>query len=139
MRESGLGSASAVPPSRRPWSSNQPSGWLGGANHQKECLFCPSPTLAARTRGVPSTVRPFRMSSLAAVGAKPDKAWVRSLSDAGLAPSGARLAASVEALAFTRPTEPATRERAPAPDAVVVLGRLETRSSSLSVAPGASL
>src|SRR4051794_20895733 len=140
MRESGLGLANAVPPSRRPPSSNQPSGWLGGANHQKDCLPLPSPTLAARMRGAPSTVRPFRTSILAAAaGAKPARAWVSSLSVAALAPIGARLAAKVELLAFTIPTEPVTSERAPGPAAELALGRLETRSSSCSVAPGASL
>src|SRR5262245_51670497 len=106
MRESGLGSASALPPRRRPCSSNQPSGWLGGANHQNDCLLLASPTLTARTRAVPSWVLPLRMSSLAALGAKPASACVRSFTLAGLAPSGVRLAARVELLAFTRPTEP---------------------------------
>ena len=53
---------------------------------------------------------------------------------------GKRLVARPElALTFTRPTEPATTERAAAPCVVVVLGRLDTRSSSFSVALGASL
>ncbi len=70
---------------------------------------------------------------------KPDSAWVSSLRVAALAPVGARLAARVELLAFMTLTEPATTDRAPGPAAEVALGRLETRSSSPSVAPGASL
>ena len=84
-------------------------------------------------------MRPFRTSTLAGVVEKPDSAWVSSFSVAGLAPVGARLAARVELLAFMTLTEPATTARAPGPAADVALGRLETRSSSLSVAPGASL
>src|SRR5215813_3681301 len=139
MGESGLGSASALPPNRRPCSSNQPSGWLGGENHQKDCLCLPSPTLAARTRGLPSAVLPFRMSILAALGAKPASAWVSSFRLAWLAPIGANQADRVELLALISPTEPDCRARALGPEAVAMLGRLETRSSSLSVAPGASL
>src|ERR1700704_5134150 len=138
MRASGRGSGRAVPPRRRPWSSNQPSGWVGGANHQKDCLLWPSPRLARRMRGAPSTVRPFRTSTLAGMVEKPDRAWLSSLRVAALAPVGARLAARVELLAFMTLTEPATTVRAPGP-ADVALGRLETRSSSPSVAPGASL
>src|SRR5215218_9993411 len=139
MRAPPLGSASAVPPRRRPCSSNQPSGWLGGANHQNDCLFDPSLMLAARSRGAPSTVRPFQTSTLALV-LKPARASVSSLRVAVLAPVEARLVARPElALTFTRLTEPATTERAPVPWVAVVLGRLDTRSSSFSVALGASL
>ncbi len=89
---------------------------------------------------MPSTVRPWTTSIRAAAGAKPESACVRSLRAAGLAPVGARLVARVAPLAFTVLTESGTTERAPGP----VLdgaepGRLETRSSSSSVAPGASL
>jgi hypothetical protein len=45
----------------------------------------------------------------------------------------------VALLVFTVLTESATTERAPAPDVGADPGRLETRSSSSSVAPGASL
>ena len=138
MRAPPLGSVSAVPPSLRPCSSNQPSGSFGGANHQNDFLAEPSPMAAASSRGAPSTVRPFQTSTLAPV--KPASASLSSLRVALLAPVEARLVASPElALTFTRATEPATTERAPAPAAWVVLGRLETRSSSFSVALGASL
>src|SRR5882757_4863311 len=138
MREPPLGSASAVPPRRRPCSSNQPSGWLGGANHQNDCLAEPSPMLAASRRGAPSTVRPFQTSTLAPVN--PANASPSSLSVALLAPVEARPAVRPElALTLTSATDPATTERAPAPWVVVALGRLDTRSSSFSVALGASL
>ena len=91
-------------------------------------------------RGVPSTVRPWTTSILAAAGANPESAWVSSLRAAGLAPVGARLVASVALLVFTVLTESATTERAPGPAVEgAEPGRLETRSSSSSVAPGASL
>src|SRR6266545_4870824 len=104
------------PPRRRPFSSNQPSGWLGGANHQNDCLFVPSLMLAARSRGAPSTVRPFQTSTLALV--KPASASLSSLSVALLAPVEARLVARPDlALTLTRATEPATTEREPGPAA----------------------
>src|SRR5260370_7731613 len=89
-------------------------------------------------RGDPSTVRPLRASAWVGMVEKPDRAWVSSLSVAALAPIGARLAAKVELLAFTIPTEPLTSDRAPGPAVEVALGRLETRSSSFSVPPGTS-
>ena len=61
-------------------------------------------------RGAPSTVRPFRISTLAGMVEKPDSAWVSSLRVAALAPIGARLAARVELLAFMTLTEPATTD-----------------------------
>src|SRR5882724_4738285 len=139
MRAPPLGSVNAVLPSRRPCSSNQPSGWLGGANHQNDCLFDPSLRVAFRMRGAPSTVRPCRTSILAAFVEKPDRAWVNSLRVALLAPVEAREVARLELLALTRPTDPATTERAPGPEAEAMLGRLDTRSSSFSVALGATL
>src|SRR5262245_54225243 len=140
MRAPPLGSARPVLPSRRPFSSNQPSGSLGGANHQNDFLALPSPMAAASSRGEPSTVRPFQTSTLVPPVWKPASASVNSLSVALLAPVEARLVANPElALTFTRPTEPATSERAPAPAAWVVLGTLDTRSSSFVVALGASL
>ena len=89
MRAPPLGSASAVPPSRRPCSSNQPSGSFGGANHQNDFLAEPSPMAAASSRGAPSTVRPFQTSTLASV--KPASASLSSLRVALLAPVEARL------------------------------------------------
>src|SRR5262245_25151997 len=139
MRAPLLGSASAVPPSRRPVSSNQPSGWLGGANHQNDCLAEPSPMVAASNRGAPSTVRPFQISILPAP-VKPASAWLSSFWLALLAPVEARLVARPElAATLTTPTDPATTEREPGPLAEVALGTLDTRSSSFSVALGASL
>ena len=80
------------------------------------------------------------MSTLAALGAKPASAWAKFLEGGRLAPVGASRSARVESLALIRPTEPATSVRAPRPPAAeAALGTLETRSSSLSVAPGASL
>ena len=71
---------------------------------------------------------------------KPASASLSSLRVALLAPVEARLVARPElALTLTRATEPATTDRAPGPAAWLVLGRLETRSSSFSVALGASL
>ena len=78
-------------------------------------------------RGVPSTVRPWNTSTLALAAAKPDNAWVSSLSVAGLAPAGAKVAPSVAPLAFTKVTEPATTDRAPGPAADVVLGTVDIR------------
>ena len=78
-------------------------------------------------RGAPSTVRPWRTSTLAVGGAKPASAWVSSLSVAALVPAGARLVASVALLALTTVTDPATTDRAPGPAADVVLGTVETR------------
>src|SRR5262245_22870232 len=103
MRAPPLGSVRPVLPSRRPFSSNQPSGSLGGANHQNDRLAEPSPTAAASSRGEPSTVRPFQTSTLALEVWKPARASVSSLSEALLAPLEARLVANPElALTFTR-------------------------------------
>lgn len=88
---------------------------------------------------MPSTVRPWTTSIFAAAVEKPASAWVSSLRAAGLAPVGARLDASVALLVFMVFTESATTERAPTPAVGAEPGRLETRSSSSSVAPGASL
>src|SRR5260370_42352900 len=90
-------------------------------------------------RGAPSTVRPFRTSTLAGMVEKPDSAWLSSLRGAALAPIGARLAARVELLAFMMLTEPATTERAPGPAAAATLGRLEAPPASPAQPPAARL